>query len=127
MATSALAGATVLEETQAIKISSKRQITIPAKAYREMGFKDYALCTWTDKGLLIEPLDVDDEDVTVSILRNLIAEGYDGEELIEKYQEVKPKVISVQSKLDEAEKDISEGKLSSYEEMRDRIKDTYGV
>ena len=38
-----------LTEPLSIKISSKRQIAIPAKAYEEAGFKDYALCTWTDK------------------------------------------------------------------------------
>ena len=41
----------VLEKPQAIKISSKRQITIPAKIYEKAGFGDYALCTWTDKGM----------------------------------------------------------------------------
>ena len=28
---------------QRIKVSSKRQITIPAKAYKDMGFTEYAL------------------------------------------------------------------------------------
>ena len=48
----------------------------PAKAYEEAGFKDYALCTWTDKGIFLQPLDVEDEDVTIGILRYLINEGY---------------------------------------------------
>ena len=60
-----------LTEPLSIKISSKRQIAIPAKA-----FKDYALCTWTDKGIFLQPLDVEDEDVTIGILRYLINEGY---------------------------------------------------
>ncbi len=72
---------------RALKISSKRQITIPAQIYHAMGFHDYALCTWTDKGLIIEPIETDDEDGTVTILRRLIAEGYSGDELIERYQE----------------------------------------
>ena len=48
-------GSAALAEPLAIKISSKRQITIPAKAYEEAGFKDYALCTWTDKGMFLQP------------------------------------------------------------------------
>ena len=44
-----------LTEPLSIKISSKRQIAIPAKAYEEAGFKDYALCTWTDKGIFLQP------------------------------------------------------------------------
>ena len=65
-----------LTEPLSIKISSKRQIAIPAKAYEEAGVKDYALCTWTDKGIFLQPLDVEDEDVTIGILRYLINEGY---------------------------------------------------
>lgn len=41
---------------QRIKVSSKRQITIPAKAYKDMGFTEYALIEQTDEGLLIKPL-----------------------------------------------------------------------
>ena len=36
-----------------------------------------------------EPISVDDEDVTVDILRQLIAEGYKGDELIDEYCKVK--------------------------------------
>lgn len=119
-------GLTALAEPQTIKISSKRQITIPAKLYQEMGFGDYALCTWTEEGILIQPLEVDDEDVTVDILRHLVKQGYEGDDLIEKYQELKPRVISVKAKLDEAERDIAEGRVGSYEDMRNRIRNAYG-
>ena len=88
-------GSAALAEPLAIKISSKRQITIPAKAYEEAGFKDYALCTWTDKGMFLQPLDVEDEDVTIDILRYLINEGYEGEDLIAQYKAMKKKVVSV--------------------------------
>lgn len=116
----------VLEKPQAIKISSKRQVTIPAKIYEQAGFKDYALCTWTDKGMFLQPLEVEDEDVTVDILRHLIAEGYEGEDLIVQYQEMKKKIISINRKLDEAERDIAEGRVDTYENMRARVRDKYG-
>ena len=119
--------AAVLTEPQIIKISSKRQITIPARAYQEAGFKEYALCTWTDEGMVIQPLDVDDEDVTVDILRYLIEQGCEGEDLIEQYKAMKKKVVSVKDKLDEAERDIAEGRVDSYENMRARIRKKYGI
>ena len=81
-------GAVALAEPQRVKISSKRQVTIPARWYREMGFDEYALATWTEDGLLLQPISVDDEDVTVDILRQLIAEGYKGDELIDEYCKV---------------------------------------
>lgn len=116
-----------LAEPQTIKISSKRQITIPAKYYEAAGFGEYALCTWTDQGILLQPLDVDDEDVTVDILRSLVKQGFEGEELIERYQETKRKIVSVRCKLEEAERDVSDGRVDTYENMRDRIRQKYGV
>ena len=116
-----------LAEPQTIKISSKRQITIPAKYYEAAGFGEYALCTWTDQGILLQPLDVDDEDVTVDILRSLVTQGFEGEELIERYQETKRKIVSVRRKLEEAERDVSDGRVDTYENMRDRIRQKYGV
>ncbi len=119
-------GVAALVEPQVIKISSKRQITIPAKFYESGSFKEYALATWTDDGLLIQPLDVDDEDVTVDILRYLIEQGCEGEELIARYREMKRKIVPIKAKLDEAERDIAEGRVGSYESMRGRIRDAYG-
>ena len=116
-----------LAEPRTIKISSKRQITIPAKYYEAAGFGEYALCTWTDQGILLQPLDVDDEDVTVDILRSLVKQGFEGEELIERYQETKRKIVSVRRKLEEAERDVSDGRVDTYENMRDRIRQKYGV
>ncbi|EQI02921.1 UNVERIFIED_ORG: hypothetical protein QOE_4421 [Clostridioides difficile F501] len=120
-------GMAALAEPLAIKISSKRQITIPAKAYEEAGFKDYALCTWTDKGMFLQPLDVEDEDVTIDILRYLINEGYEGEDLIAQYKAMKKKVVSVKDKLDEAERDIAEGRVGSAREMQNRMREKYGL
>ena len=120
-------GMAALAEPLAIKISSKRQITIPAKAYEEAGFKDYALCTWSDKGMFLQPLDVEDEDVTIGILRYLINEGYEGEDLIAQYKAMKKKVVSVKDKLDEAERDIAEGRVGSAREMQNRMREKYGL
>lgn len=120
-------GMAALAEPLAIKISSKRQITIPAKAYEEAGFKDYALCTWSDKGMFLQPLDVEDEDVTIDILRYLINEGYEGEDLIAQYKAMKKKVVSVKDKLDESERDIAEGRVGSAREMQNRMREKYGL
>lgn len=78
---------------QRIKVSSKRQITIPAKAYKDMGFTEYALIEQTDEGLLIKPLKGEDEGISLDVLRRLIAEGYEGEALVERYAAVCPRVI----------------------------------
>ena len=115
-----------LAEPQTIKISSKRQITIPAKWYREMEFGEYALATWTEEGILIQPLEVRDEDVSVDILRHLVAQGYEGDELIEQYRKMQTKIVSVRRAIEEAEEDVTAGQVDSYDNMRARIKGAYG-
>lgn len=47
----------------------------------------------TDEGLLIKPLNVEDEGMSLDVLRRLIAEGYEGEALVERYAAVCPHVI----------------------------------
>ena len=115
-----------LAEPRTIKISSKRQITIPAPLYEELGFKDYALCTWTEDGLLIQPVPVEDEDVSVSLLRHLISEGYEGDELLEQYKKMQKKIVPVSQLIKEAEEDIAAGRVDTYENMRERIREKHG-
>lgn len=118
---------TALAEPQAIKISSKRQITIPAQWYRALDFHEYALATWTDDGILIQPLDVADEDVTVDILRHLIAQGYEGDELIEQYKQMKSKIVSVKQAIAEAEKDVAAGRVRPARELIAEMRAKYGL
>lgn len=120
-------GVAALAEPQAIKISSKRQITIPAQWYKEMEFGDYALCTWTEQGLLLQPLEVEDEDVTVDILRYLIEQGCEGEDLIERYQDMKRKIVPLQKRVTKAELDIAEGRVAPARDMLDRMRNKYGL
>jgi hypothetical protein len=115
------------KESQVVKISSKRQITIPSKCYEEAGFGDYALCTWSETGLTLEPIAVDDEDLTVDILRHLIAQGVEGDDLIAKYQEMKKKIVSVKNKLQEAEQDIEDGNVDSWDGMMKRVREKNGL
>lgn len=118
---------TALAEPQAIKISSKRQITIPAQWYRALDFHEYALATWTDDGILVQPLDVADEDVTVDILRHLIAQGYEGDELIEQYKQMKSKIVSVKQAIAEAEEDVAAGRVRPARELIAEMRAKYGL
>ena len=70
---------------------------------------------------------MDDEDVTVDILRYLIEQGCEGEELIARYREMKRKIVPIKAKLDEAERDIAEGRVGSAREMQERLREKYGL
>lgn len=119
--------AVAAKDTQAIKVSSKRQITIPAKWFKEMEFGEYALCTWTEQGILLQPLQSEDEDITVDILRRLIEQGYEGESLLQKYQEVRPRIAKYAEKLSEGEEDIAKGRVLPLDDVLSRVKDRYDL
>lgn len=110
---------------QRIKVSSKRQITIPAKVYKDMGFTEYALIEQTDEGLLVKPLKVEDEGVSLDVLRRLIAEGYEGEELVERYAAVCPRVIRFSDLQDSASASVPTPSEAASDEScegeRDRV------
>lgn len=120
-------GVSALNQSQTVKISSKRQITIPSKFYEAGGFDEYALCTWTKNGLLLQPLKVNDEDNSVTILRQLVAEGYEGDELVDKYEEIQNKIVSIKHKLQKAEDDIAEGRVGPVGEMFESVRKQYGL
>lgn len=120
-------GVSALKQSQTVKISSKRQITIPSKFYEAGGFDEYALCTWTENGLLLQPLKVNDEDNSVTILRQLVAEGYEGDELVDKYEEIQNKIVSIKHKLQIAEDDIAEGRVGPVGEMFESVRKQYGL
>lgn len=120
-------GVSALNQSQTVKISSKRQITIPSKFYEAGGFDKYALCTWTENGLLLQPLKVNDEDNSVTILRQLVAEGYEGDELVDKYEEIQNKIVSIKHKLQKAEDDIAEGRVGPVGEMFESVRKQYGL
>lgn len=120
-------GVSALNQSQTVKISSKRQITIPSKFYEAGGFDEYALCTWTENGLLLQSLKVNDEDNSVTILRQLVAEGYEGDELVDKYEEIQNKIVSIKHKLQKAEDDIAEGRVGPVGEMFESVRKQYGL
>ena len=113
-------------EPRIIKISPKRQITIPADIYKQAGFANYALATWTEGGITIQPIDVRDEADTVKILRSLLEQGYDGEELVNEYERIVNPVVDYRAAVERGLKDIEEGRVAPFSEMRDRIRQRYG-
>lgn len=116
-----------LAEPQAIRISSKRQITIPAKIYKKMGFSEYAWIEETEDGLLIKPVPVDDEDVSLYVLRRLVEEGFEGEELIERYKEACPRVVKFHELVQGAHRDVLAGDYVSARETQQRMRERYGL
>jgi hypothetical protein len=99
-------------ERKIISVSMKRQLTIPQKYFESLGFDNEAECILQDDGLLIRPLrDTSVGEFSEQILADLISQGYQGQELLEKFKlyskAVRPAVLKM---IEESEKYTSNGK-----------------
>lgn len=66
------------------KISSKGQVSIPKAWLESRGFDEYATIVFTDEGILVKPVELSDNDeFDALILRELIAQGLEGDELVD--------------------------------------------
>ena len=112
-----------------IKISSKRQITIPADVYERQGFAEYAILTETEEGFTVQPFELadDDEELTVMLLRYLMDHGYEGETLIDKFVEMKPNFFDYYNAIRRSEADIAAGRVRDYDEMMQELRAKYGL
>ena len=127
MAEAAIAAGPREWEPRVIKISRKRQVTIPAEVYEKAGFTDCALATWTEEGLVLQPIKTGPVDETVWMLRRLLERGYDGEGLVDEYEKWRKGNAELDRLVDEGLRDVEEGRLMPYAEFRQRIRDEHGV
>ena len=112
-----------------VKISSKRQLTIPVDIYQRQGFSEYAMLTETPEGLVIQPLKLadSDEELTLKLLRYLMERGLQGEELLSAYEELKPKFASYFRAVEAAESDIANSNVIDFDNMQADLKAKYGL
>lgn len=97
-------------ERKIISVSPKRQITIPLKFFRQVGLGKEVECFVQDGCIVIRPLRSDDEQLTVDILRDLVAQGYQGEELVRKFSQERAKVKTAISRVSDDADESSGGK-----------------
>lgn len=119
MATKIIRGREFMESKR-VSISSKRQITIPQKFYSMLGFGSEAECIVKGNELIIRPVkEQSGGEFAEYILADLIAQGYSGEVLLEKFKEAQAGVRpAVEKMLEEADLVASgNAEYVSYEEV----------
>ncbi len=89
-----------------IRISPRKQVTIPQSFYEQLGFTDEAECILQDGALVIRPVqDTKDGYFDDQILSDLIREGLGGEELLTAFRarraKVRPAVRALIAEADE--------------------------
>ena len=93
-----------------INVTGKRQVTIPLKFYNKLSFGKEVECFLTEDSIVIRPLSNSDDGFTMEILRDLISQGYSGEELLVKFAERRENISKVVGLLIEEADDIATGK-----------------
>ena len=106
-----------------VSISPKRQITIPQKYFKMLGFENEAECILRGNELVLKPVQIlSDSEFSEQILEELIDSGLSGHELLEAFKAKQADVkYAVKNMIAEA-KNVAEGK-AEYATMDDVFKE----
>jgi len=96
-----------------INVTGKRQITIPLKFYERLNFGKEVECFLTEDAIVLRPFSHSDDSFTMEILKDLVSQGFQGDELLTKFAEQRQNIKrAVGMMIDEAD-DIATGKCKS--------------
>lgn len=88
----AMTGGSVMDR-KTVSITQKRQFTIPIKYFNALGFDTEAECIMRGNELVIRPIKpTASGEFAEQILADLIAKGYQGEELLNAFKQEQAKV-----------------------------------
>ena len=114
MATATLKGGSFMNR-KTIRISEKRQLTIPQKFFEALGFTTEAECILRGNELVLRPVkEQGGGEFAEQILADLIAQGLTGDQLLAEFKKTQKKVRpAVEAMLTQAEQ-AAHGESESY-------------
>jgi len=104
-----------------ISISSKRQITIPAKYYEALGLSKELDCIYSNGMLILTPVRKDDPAFAEEILSDLVRQGYTGEKLLAEFKKINRQVRPAIEKIIEEADNIAKTASQNYADPTDAI------
>ncbi|MDD4665528.1 MAG: AbrB/MazE/SpoVT family DNA-binding domain-containing protein [Clostridia bacterium] len=78
-------------ESRIIKVSNKRQITIPQKFYEKLNIEQEVECIITNSEIIIRPI-YRETEFAEEILKDLIDKGFEGTQLLDEFKRTRAKV-----------------------------------
>ena len=100
-------------ERKIINVTGKRQITIPLKFYEKLRFGKEVECFLTDDAVILRPLSSSDDNFIMEILKDLVSQGYSGDELLEKFAEQRSNIKKAIDVLIKEADEMAAGKRKS--------------
>lgn len=108
-------------EKRRIHVSSKRQITIPAKYYDALGSVKEMECIYSNDMLILKPVQYNETKFSEEILADLIAQGYSGEKLLTEFKrinrQIRPAVEALIKEADELTQKATEDQSDLTDEL----------
>ena len=108
-------------EKRRINISSKRQITIPAKYYDALGLSKELDCIYSNGMLILTPVRKDDPAFAEEILSGLVRQGYTGEKLLAEFKKINRQVRPAIEKIIEEADALAKTASQNYTDQTDAI------
>lgn len=100
-------------KSRVIRVSRKRQITIPLEFFKKLSLSDEVECSLEDGAIVIRPLRRQQDEFSIEILKDLVSRGFSGDELVRQFEIERTNVKSaVQNMLKEADR-IADGSMPS--------------
>lgn len=99
-----------ITERKIINVTGKRQVTIPLKFYEKLQLGKEVECLLTDDAVVIRPLSNSDDGFAMEILKDLVSQGYGGDELLTKFAEQRAKIKKAVGVLIDEADEIAVGK-----------------
>jgi len=100
-------------ERKIINVTGKRQVTIPLKFYKKLCFGKEVECFLTDDAVVLRPFSNSDDGFTMEILKDLVSQGFSGNELLEKFAEQRDTIKKAIGLLIDEADEIAEDKRKS--------------
>ncbi|MDP2843051.1 MAG: AbrB/MazE/SpoVT family DNA-binding domain-containing protein [Acetobacterium sp.] len=110
-----------LFEKKRIHISSKRQITIPAKYYEALGLTKELDCIYSNGMLILTPVKKDELAFSEEILADLIDQGYAGEKLLSEFKKITHQIRPAIEKMIEEADALAKVSSENYVDPTDAI------
>ena len=100
----------IVMEKKRITVSDKRQITIPIEFYNELNIGKQVDCVIEGNSIIIMPVSTENSYFAEEILKDLISQGYSGNELLTKFEEQRADIKKAICLLIEEADEIAAGK-----------------
>ncbi len=108
-------------EKKRIRISTKRQITIPSKYFNALGLSDELECIYAKDMLILTPVKDRGLSFAEEIIADLIEQGYSGPELLVEFKrishQIRPAIEKMITEADQLAKEAMEHYVDHTEDI----------